>query len=144
MFIIIERPYREEAHTLNLKGKDHLRGLGVVILRKEKVWEHKSVFIVLCCQPENRRLWTWLRRIRNLRWETYLAEKQTNKQTLKHLGFRWGWRDKKWKVLKRRHWNYWAVKSQSQMNSHREYCMNYISSPYVPNSLFSFLTSTSK
>lgn len=45
MLILIERPYGEEAHALNLKGKDHLRGLGVVIMRKEKVWEYE-----LCLQ----------------------------------------------------------------------------------------------
>lgn len=35
------KPYGEETYALNLKGTDHLRGLGVVILRKEKVWEYK-------------------------------------------------------------------------------------------------------
>lgn len=48
MLILIEGPYREEAHALNLKGKDHLRGLGAVILRKEKVWEYElCVFSIL-------------------------------------------------------------------------------------------------
>lgn len=41
MFTIIERPYGEETHALNLKGEDHLRGLGVVILGKENIWEYK-------------------------------------------------------------------------------------------------------
>lgn len=74
------KPYEEETHVSNLKSIDHLRGLGVVILRKEKVENINFVFISLSqsskTQPKHMCMCTWLRWETILRWETYLVENQ--------------------------------------------------------------------